>query len=308
MKVLITGVSGFIGSKVASNLDCELVGLSRRADYAPGFPIYSMSIGPSEDFTECLQGVSVIVHCAARVHIMSDSVSDPLDSYRAVNTEGTLNLARQAAQAGVKRFIFISTIKVNGESTKEGQAFTANDTPCPEDPYGVSKSEAEASLLDLAKKTGLEVVIIRPPLVYGEGVKGNFKNLVKLARLPLPLPFGAIYNRRSMVYVQNLVDLIIVCIEHENAPNRIWLVSDDDDLSLSRLISLVRKALGKPECLLPVPVGVFRLIGKLTRKEQVVDRLIGNLRVDCSKTKEALGWTPSYTVEQGIKAAVAGYC
>jgi UDP-glucose 4-epimerase len=304
MNILITGVSGFLGSRLYSKIFGIITGVGR--NYLERFdgPFYIKAMSQNVDYSDCLANQHVVIHCAARVHVMNDDSLDPLSSFREVNTAGSLNLARQAAESGVKRFIFISSIKVNGELTSVDSKFTSGDELRPEDPYGISKSEAEEGLLEIAKETGMEVVIIRPPLVYGPGVKGNFLNLLKLLKLPIPLPFGSIDNKRSMVYLDNLVDLIITCIDHPNAANRVFLASDGDDLSLARLLILIRRAMSKSPLLLPVPMGLFKLLGKLSGKSAVVDRLIGNLQVDSGDAKALLGWQPPYTVEQGIKATV----
>ena len=209
------------------------------------------------DWSTALANQQVVIHTAARAHIMKDEVADPLAEYRRVNVDGTLNLARQAAGAGVKRFIFISSIKVNGEQTPLGQPFTADDTPAPEDAYGISKFEAEQGLLQLAAETGMEIVIVRPPLVYGQGVKGNFANMIKMMEKGLPLPLGAINNQRSLVAVDNLVDLIITCIDHPAATNQVFLAGDGDDISTTDLLRGVAKAIGKPSHLIPVPSSVL---------------------------------------------------
>ncbi|WP_367576982.1 NAD-dependent epimerase/dehydratase family protein [Pseudoalteromonas agarivorans] len=248
-----------------------------------------------------LSGAKVLIHCAARVHIMNDNSENPIDEFRAVNTKGTLNLATQAAQAGVKRFIFISTIKVNGESTTGRKPF--NEQECsPEDPYGVSKAEAEQQLQALGQQTGMEIVIIRPPLVYGEGVKANFASLMRLVNKGFPLPFRSINkNKRSLVSVYNLVDLIKVCVEHPNAANKVFLVSDDHDLSTAEMVQLMAKVQGKSNVALPVPTTLFSIAGSILGKKHVVDRLIGSLQVDITHTKDTLKWTPPYSVEDSFK-------
>jgi len=232
---------------------------------------------------------------------MKDELADPLAEYRLVNVEGTLNLARQAAAAGIKRFIYISSIKVNGESTPLGKPFLSSDIPEPEDPYGVSKREAEQGLMQLAADTGMEVVIIRPPLVYGPGVKGNFATMIKLIDKGLPLPLGAVHNKRSLVGVDNLVDLIIRCIDHPAAANQVFLAGDGEDLSTTELLRGVANAMGKPARLIPVPVGLLQLSATLLGKEAVAQRLLGSLRVDITKTCELLDWRPPYTVEEGLQ-------
>lgn len=302
--LLITGVGGFLGAKLASVIGQGVGGVVRRPQLDSDNNYLCMEINSNTDYGDCLSGRKVVIHCAARVHLMDDCSQDPLSSFREVNTAGALNLARQAAEAGVRRFIFISSIKVNGESTESGYRFASLDKYQPEDPYGISKAEAEVGLLLIAKETGMEVVIIRPPLVYGPGVKGNFLSLLKLSKLPIPLPFSLINNKRSMVYLDNLVDLIITCIDHPKAANRIFLASDGDDLSLSRLLILIRQAMNKPSLLLPVPSFLFILLGRLFGKSELVDRLIGNLQVDSSDITKYLNWTAPYSVEQGIKATV----
>lgn len=306
--IAITGSSGFVGSrltKIILSHTNKIRCLGRRKLSFIGKENFHKGwIIPEGDYGEFLIGVSVVIHSAARVHVMNDESLNPLEKFREVNTKGTLSLARQAVHAGVKRFIFISSIKVNGESTVNGGLFSSRDEYQPEDPYGISKAEAEAGLLLIAKETGMEVVIIRPTLVYGSGVKGNFLNLLKLSELPIPLPFGLINNMRSMIYLDNLVDLIITCIDHPKAANRVFLASDGDDLSLARLLSLMRQAMNKSPFLLPIPSFLFNLLGKLFGKSELVDRLIGNLQVDSGDAKTLLGWQPPYTVEQGIKATV----
>tara|TARA_R110000764_G_scaffold109055_3_gene195068 strand:+ start:30995 stop:31939 length:945 start_codon:yes stop_codon:yes gene_type:complete len=305
--VLLTGANGFVGKKLCTEVlkshcllpvvrDKRLLNLDNVVEVG--------AIDKNTPWGGVLVEVRCVIHCAARVHIMNDSSSDPLSEFRAVNTEGTLNLARQAAEAGVKRFIFLSSIKVNGESTSDRQPFTAFDSRRPEDPYGQSKSEAEEKLLALGKETGMEMVIIRPPLVYGEGVKANFASLMRLVGKGLPLPFRAInQNKRSLVSVYNLVDLIKVCIDHPNAANQVFLVSDGDDMSTSRMVALMAKVQGKANFSLPVPVWCFKLAGKIFKKEAMVDRLVGSLQLDIYHTKNTLDWVPLYTVEHGFALA-----
>ncbi|GHD53890.1 hypothetical protein GCM10008110_27940 [Marinobacter persicus] len=243
----------------------------------------------------------VVAHTAARAHIMKDEVPDPLAEYRKVNVEGTLNLARQAAEAGVSRFIYISSIKVNGEQTPLGKPYTAEDVPAPEDPYGVSKLEAETGLHKIASETGMEVVIIRPPLVYGPGVKGNFASMIKLVEKGLPLPLGSIHNKRSLVALDNLVDLIITCIDHPAAANQVFLAGDGQDVSTTELLRGVGRAMGKPARLVPVPAGMLMFGAGLLGKKAVAHRLLGSLEVDISKARNLLGWEPPLSVEEGLR-------
>lgn len=304
-KILLTGYTGFVGEHLLRVLNNqELVLLGRKKIELSNATFYQCSIDKEADYSEALTNVDVVIHCAARAHIMNDIVLDPLREFRDINTSGTLNLSQQAAKKGVKRFIYISSIKVNGESTTNKPLFTANDMPAPRDPYGVSKAEAETGLLDIANETSMEVVIIRPPLVYGEGVKANFASLMRFVGKGLPLPFRAIKNnKRSLVSVYNLVDLIKVCIEHPKAANQIFLASDDNDLSTAEIVALMAQVQGKRNVALPVPVWCFKLAGKLLNKADVIDRLTGSLQLDITYTKNTLNWTPPYSVEHGFNLA-----
>jgi UDP-glucose 4-epimerase len=307
--ILLTGSTGFVGNTLAKTLSVKTdmivkSAVRRAANKCDDLCFEVGEINSLTNYSSATINIDVVIHLAARVHIMNDSSSDPLTEFRAVNTEGTLNLARQAAEAGVKRFIFLSSIKVNGESTSGCQPFTAFDPRKPEDPYGMSKSEAEEQLLALGNETGMEIVIIRPPLVYGEGVKANFASLMKLVGKGFPLPFRAINrNKRSLVSVYNLVDLIKVCIDHPKAANQVFLVSDDNDLSTARMIALMAKVQGKVNLSFPVPVWCFNLAGKIFNKEAVIDRLVGSLQVDIEHTKNTLDWVPPYCVEHGFALA-----
>ena len=311
MTLLVTGASGFVGQALLAQLQGK--SLNYKAAYRH-FPeshdqhaIPVGTINGATDWSVALKGVDIITHLAARAHIMGDEAADPLLEYRSVNVAGTLNLARQAAAAGVKRFIFVSSIKVNGETTSGLQPFTESLTCEVQDPYGISKKEAEDGLRIIAAETGMEVVIIRPPLVYGAGVKANFLNLMKLADTSIPLPFGAINNKRSMVYVGNLVDFIIKCIDHPSAANQTFLVCDGEDLSLRSLVIMMRTSLGRPARLVPVPAVLFRIAGRIAGKPEVVDRLVGDLQTDSSKARKLLNWVPPFTVQQGIDATIASY-
>lgn len=250
-----------------------------------------------------LVGCETVVHLAARVHMMRESVQDPLASYLEINTGATLNLARQAVQSGVKRFVFISTIKVNGEG--RDAAYRETDVPAPEDAYAISKWEAEQGLQRIARETGLEVVILRPPLVYGPGVKANFLRLMKTIQRGWPLPLGAIRNRRSLLYLGNFVDAIRLCVEHPAAAGQTFLLDDGQAVSTPELIRAVARAMGRPARLLAVPVGVLAFLGALLGKRAAVARLTGSLHVDSSAIRSRLGWTPPYSMEAGLAATVA---
>jgi UDP-glucose 4-epimerase len=266
-------------------------------------PVVVGAINAATAWEAALAGCDVIVHLAARVHVMDDKASDPLAEFREVNTEGTLNLARQAAQAGVKRFVFTSTIKVNGEG--RDAAYRETDTPAPADPYAISKWEAEQGLHSIAQETGLEVVILRPPLVYGPGVKANFLRLMRTVARGWPLPLGAIRNRRSLLYLGNFVDAIRLCVEHAGAAGQTFLLDDGEPVSTPDLIRALAHAMGRPARLLAVPVGVLELAGALLGKRAAVARLTGSLYVDSSAIRSRLGWSPPYTMRQGLDVTVA---
>lgn len=314
MKVAVTGATGFIGGAIVRRLvknTHDVVAIVRETNRYLSDDVSLINAGDIDSKTiwmNKLSGIDVIVHSAARVHLLSDSVNDPLKEYREINTYGTLNLARSAEKQGVKRFIFISTIKVNGESTLHGNAFTSLDPHNAEDPYGCSKSEAEEQLIELAKNSTMEIVIIRPPLVYGAGVKANFASLMNLVSKGFPLPFGAIRsNKRSLVSLENLVDLIVTCLDHPKARNQVFLVSDDHDLSTAALIQYMAKGLGSSGRMLFVPVWCYHLLGKLFRKEDVINRLVGSLQVDISRTKKILGWKPPQSLEDAFKETAQAF-
>tara|TARA_R110001592_G_scaffold45986_2_gene146673 strand:- start:1600 stop:2529 length:930 start_codon:yes stop_codon:yes gene_type:complete len=301
LTILVTGYTGFVGSTLVRALSSRTLRLVGRRELS-GLPFDFFQKTLAEDcvYSDCLGGVEVIIHSAARAHVMNDNEVDALSAYRAINSLGTLNLAKQAAEAGVKRFIFISSIKVNGELTEPDKPYTYSDQPDPQDPYGISKAEAEKGLMDIAHQTKMEVVIIRPPLVYGSGVKANFASMMRLAAKNLPLPLGSIKNKRSLVAIDNLVDLIITCIDHPKAANQTFLISDDHDVSTTELLRELTIAAGKKPCLIPVPMKFIQMIATLLGKKTIADRLCGNLQVDISHTKDTLGWTPPISFKEGI--------
>jgi nucleoside-diphosphate-sugar epimerase len=299
---LVTGANGFIGRAVLAALEerdipvraaVRTLGLNH--DVAVG------DIGPSTNWASAVEGVDTIVHTAASAHVMNESALDPLSVFRKVNVEGTLNLARQAAAASVKQFVFISSIKVNGESTIPGKPFTENDQPSPLDPYSISKWESEVGLRQLAKESGMEVVIIRPPLVYGPGVKANFQRMISWVGSGVPLPLGSIHNKRSLVALENLVSLILTCIENPAAANQIFLVGDDEDLSTTELLQRIASALGKPARLFPFPTCLIIFAASLLGKSRMAQRLLGSLQVDISKARELLDWKPPVSVDEGLR-------
>ncbi|MGB2831471.1 MAG: SDR family oxidoreductase [Methylotenera sp.] len=309
--ILVTGANGFVGKALCAELSRK--GYSVRAVVRAKVTLKEntevvsvQEIDGITDWSATLSNVDTIIHLAARVHIMDDNATNPLMEFRKVNVEGALNLAEQAAKAGVRRFIFISSIKVNGERTETGRPFTENDAPNPQDAYGISKLEAEQGLLKIAQQTDMEVVIIRPPLVYGAGVKANFANMMQIVARGIPLPLGAIYNKRSFVYLENLVNLILHCIAHPAAANQVFLVSDGHDLSTTELLRKCALALGTKPMLIPIPQKLIEVSASLLGKKMVAQRLCGNLQVDISKAKTLLGWVPPASVEDGLKATVLG--
>jgi UDP-glucose 4-epimerase len=310
MNILITGASGFVGTGLCHTLSKTTshtvfaVYRSPQASLVPGIkPIFVNTLA---DLNPHLHSIDVLVYLAARVHQMHDTAPDPLAAFRAVNTTATAQLAQAAAQAGVKRFIYLSSIKVNGEHTLPGQPFTAQDPPHPQDPYGISKAEAEIQLRQIAQETGLEVVIIRPPLIYGPGVKANFRSLITWVDRGLPLPLGAIDNRRSLVALPNLVDLILTCLTHPAAAHQTFLVSDDHDLSTTDLLKTMARAMGKPSRLIPIPSPWLQTLATLVGKPAVAQRLCSSLQVDIRPTQHRLNWIPPVSVDEAMVATVRG--
>lgn len=305
MQILLTGANGFVGKALLESFCREghqVVAAARQpiASVEGARYLAIRDMNDTHAWRRAAHGIDAVVHTAARVPIMRGS-GDDLALYRQVNVSGTLTVARAAAAAGVKRFVFISSIKVNGEGTPPGRPFLADDTPGPADAYGVSKLEAEQALTKLASATGMEVVIVRPPLIYGPGVKGNFSTLAKLVEAGIPLPLGAVKNKRSLVGIDNLVSLVTRCIEHPAAANRVFLATDGEDLSTAELLRKLAVARGRPCRLISVPTRLLHVGATLVGKKASAQRLLGSLQADITKTRELLDWDPPYTVDQGLR-------
>ena len=310
--VLVTGATGFVGGAMSARLRREGVlvrtGVRHVCAAVPlGVQPYLVpDLNASADWSGALAGVDAVVHCAARVHVMHDQAQDPLAEFRRVNVEGTLRLAQQAAAAGVRRFVYLSSIKVNGESTAPGHAFCADDLAAPQDPYGKSKWETEQALQALAALLPMELVIVRPPLVYGPGVQANFAALMRWVQRGWPLPLAALQNRRSLVARDNLVDLLCLCLRHPAAAGQVFLVSDGEDVSTPELVRRLAQAMGRSAHLWPVPVAWLECAGALLGRRAAVQRLCSCLQVDIEKTRRLLGWQPPIGMGQGLQQAVQG--
>lgn len=314
-KVFVTGATGFVGQALIAKLideNHDVTAVVREHSLFLSKEVMQVSIGDLKEWSlknssfnnkmkQALLDIDVVIHLAARVHVMTDNSSDPLTEFRAVNTDATLSLAILANYACVKRFIFISSVKVNGENTSFEKPFTPDDKFVPDDPYGLSKYEAEQGLLDLAKETGMEVVIIRPPLVYGPGVRANFATMMKWVNKGVILPFGDINNRRSLIALDNLVSFIIHCIDHPKAANEIFLISDGEDVSTTELLRKVGNAYGNNSRLFPIPVGVLECLAKLLGKEDIANRLFSSLQVDNSKATKLLGWKQVISMDEQLR-------
>ncbi len=304
MKILLTGASGFIGSALLKQIDPKYFKVitvlrQNKQNLHYNDTLYIDGINSSTDWTDKLSGIDIIIHCAACTQDRDDKIVEKENQIKEINTLGTLNLAENAAASGVKRFVFISTIKVLGEKTELGKPFKPSDSAKPVEEYGKSKYEAELGLHKIAAKSGMEIIIIRPPLVYGPGVKANFAAMMKLSTIGFPLPFGGFtINRRSMVSVDNLVDLIIICLNHPKAANETFLVSDNDDLSTAETFQRLGIACGKSGILIPFPVTIFEVIFKLIGKTDFHQKLSGSLQVDISETCDKLNWYPPYSVDE----------
>jgi len=312
MKFLVTGANGFVGKFLCAELLRQ--GHSVRAAVRSASPssdnIEVAVVGAINDKTnwaEALRDVDVVIHLAARVHVMKDSAADPLAEFLKINTQGTTNLACQAAAAGIKRLVYVSSIKVNGKHTTETQPFTEADQPNPQDAYAISKWRAEQALQRVAQETGIEVVIVRPPLVYGLGVKGNFIKLLAVVDKGIPLPLASVRNKRSLIYLGNLVDALIACASHPAAAGKTYLVRDGDDVSMPDLVKQIAIGLGRPARLLPLPVRLLRGLGRLLDKQESVKRIAGSLRINDDLIRKELGWQPKFTLQQGLQATADWY-
>ena len=313
-RILVTGASGFIGRALCARLlaDGFLVRgvvreLSRSVSLPQGMKIVPIgSIGPDTDWTDVMNGIDSVIHLAARVHIMQERAMDPLQEFRRVNFHGTERLARQAAQSGVKRFVFMSTIGVNG-STSGSRAFNESDDLGPHNPYAVSKLDAELGLREISAKTGMEVVVVRAPLVYGPGNPGNFLRLLNAVANGWPLPVAAINNRRSLIYLGNLIDAVMRCITHPRAAGQVYLASDGDDVSTPELIRRVAAALGRRARLFPFPPALMHMAGNLLGKSAAIESLLGSLTIDSGKIRRELEWKPPYSMEEGLKETAEWY-
>lgn len=314
--VLITGSTGFIGSALVKRIALSesylpvITAHHTQLTYpTAGTKVVEVTKPISKaNWCAALDGVETVIHTAARVHIMNDTTLNPIEEFRKINTQWPLDLARQAAALGVKRFIFISSIKVNGESSIQGNPFTADMlSPAPLDAYGISKYEAENGLRALAAKTGIEVVIIRPPLVYGPGVKANFLTMMRWLDKGIPLPLGAINNSRSLVSLDNLIDVILISLEHSAAANQTFLVSDGEDLSTSELFRRMAKALNIPARLIPLPCTWLKFGANIIGKQSIYQRLANSLQVDITKTRNLLGWTPPFSVDESLRKTAHYY-
>ena len=312
IKVLVTGGNGFVGQSLCQQLlQQDYFVRAAIRDFNKTVPasekVLIGNLDANTDWSLALQDIQVVIHLAARVHVMKETSSDALAEFRKVNVEGTLNLARQAVQAGVSRFIYLSSIKVNGEQTSDEMPYTPEDEPNPVDPYGISKQEAEKALRQLALETGLKVVIIRPPLIYGPSVKANFQSMMRIIDKNVPLPLAAINNKRSLVALDNLIDLILTCIKHPAAVNQTFLVSDGHDLSTPELLKRMAVALGKRAYLLPIPTVLLVSVATMLGKKAIAQRLCGSLQVDISKSRELLGWQPPLCVDDALDKVAQSY-
>lgn len=323
MKILVTGANGFVGKALCASVLEKGHGLRKALRHSSG-PVpaiqndvkekstesdvaYVESIGCDTEWSQALEQVDVVIHLAARVHVMHENANDPLAEFRRVNAEGTEHLARSAAASGVRRLVYVSSIKVNGEETSDGHIYSEKDIPAPLDPYGSSKWEAEQLLQRVAQETGMEIVIVRPPLVYGAGVKGNFAQMMRVIARGLPLPLASVRNKRDLVYVGNLVDALIVCATHPAAAGNTYLISDGEPVSTPELLGRLALALGVTPHTFHFPPALLKLAGRLVGRSAQLERLLGSLQVDSGKIRRELNWNPPYSLQQGLQATAVWY-
>lgn len=305
MKILVTGANGFVGQALCKRLldsGLHVRGAVRRENAALPHGVEPAIVGDIDgntDWSGALRGIDCITHLAARVHVMHETSLDPLTEFRRVNVAGTQHLANSAANSGVKRLVYVSSIKVNGEATLDAP-FSEKDEPNPQDPYGISKWEAEQALQRISQSTCLEIAIVRPPLVYGPGVGGNFVRMLGWIKKGIPLPFASINNRRSMIYVENLADALVLCATHPDAKNETFLVSDGKCISTPDLIRMLSQRMGRKSGIFPFPVTLLQLLGNLTGKSAEIERLTGSLEIDPSKIRDKFDWKPPHSLEDGL--------
>lgn len=311
--VLVTGASGFIGRALCAELSrrgVSIAGVSRDIGKLDGQLYKSIQIkdiSPDTDWSGMLEEIDTVIHLAARAHILNEDAVDPINAFRQTNFRGTERLAYSAAASGVKRLVYVSSIGVNGLQTETGRPFSESDTPNPHNPYALSKLEAEQALARISAETGLEVVIVRPPLVYGGNAPGNFAQMVKVLKRGVPLPLASVHNLRSLIYLENLVDALILCAVAPEASGNTYLVSDGEDISTPDLLRQLGAAIGQPARLFPCPASLLQLAGRLAGKTDQIDRLLGSLQIDSEKIRRELGWVPPYTLEQGLRATAEWY-
>jgi nucleoside-diphosphate-sugar epimerase len=305
--ILVTGAGGFVGTAVVAELARRAIP-HRAVTRARRDGHFSIgNIDPRTDWTGALDGIHTIIHLATRASILNESVADPIAHFRAANVDSTLNLASQAIKAGVKRFVFISSIKVNGEATQRDRPFTAEDVPNPQNHYAQFKLEAEQGLFALSKGSDFGVTVIRPPLVYGPGVKANFATMMDWVNRGIPLPLGSVSNKRSFVFVGNLADLIILTAVHPNAGGQVFLVSDGQDISTTELFKKIAQALGRPSLIVPIPAALLTFAAAAIGQSAIASRLTDSLQVDVTKTRALFGWAPRKDFDEGLCQTIRSF-
>lgn len=313
MKVLVVGASGFVGGQLVRRLAADGVPLRaavhrNRAGLPAGIDIAeNVDLEGSFNWTSAIAGCDTVAHLGARVHVMRDNSENALEAYRRVNVDGTLSLARQAAAAGVRRFVFLSSVKVCGEYTVPNASFVETTTPRPRDPYGVSKLEAERGLLEFGRASGMQIVILRPPLIYGPGVRANFLSMMRWLRRGVPLPLGSVDNRRSLIGVDNMVDLICTCLRHPAAAGEVFMASDGEDLSTPELLKRLAAVLNTKARLLPIPVGLLKAVSAFAGQRALAERLCLSLCVDNRKSRKTLDWEPPFSVDEELQRTARGF-